>query len=213
MKPVNIIKVYQILGRFTRRFHLPLVDALGKSHRTPFKILMITMLSARTNDKTTAKIAPKLFKRIRKVKDLEKISQRELEHLIYPVGFYKTKARMLKQWPKHIKGRIPDTIEQLTKIPGVGRKTANLVEAQAFHKPAICVDTHVHKIMNRLGYLKTSNATKTEQILRKKLPKRLWSRTNMILVAFGQNWCTPRNPKCKTCPIRKYCNRVGLRKV
>ena len=146
----------------------------------------------------------------------KKFTQKEIEKLIYPVGFYKTKAKHLKQLPIILKqefnNKIPETIEELIKLPGVGRKTANLVVTIAFNKPGICVDTHVHKIMNRIGYIETKTPYETEMRLRDKLPKKYWKTINSILVAFGQNLCTPISPHCSNCPINKYCNRLGVKK-
>ena len=144
------------------------------------------------------------------------LTLKEVETLIYPVGFYKTKARHLKQLPitleKEFNNKIPETIEQLIQLPGVGRKTANLVRSIAFRKPAICVDVHVHRICNRLGYLKTKNPYETEMALRKKLPKKYWERINVLFVAFGQTICKPVSPFCSKCPVKQYCNQVGIKK-
>ena len=170
---------------------------------------------ARTKDEVTSNAAKKLFVKVNKIKDLEKISRKELEKLIYPVGFYKTKAKNLKLLPKILKKEfnsiIPETIEELIKLPGVGRKTANLVVTIAFDKHAICVDTHVHRIMNRLGYIRTKTPHETEIILRKKLPRKYWKTINSILVAFGQNTCKPISPFCSKCPIYKECKRIKVK--
>ncbi|HHE39171.1 MAG TPA: endonuclease III, partial [Candidatus Cloacimonetes bacterium] len=138
----------------------------------------------------------------------------EIEKMIYPVGFYKNKAIHLKKFPevleKEFNNNIPDEIDNLIKLPGVGRKTANLVRAIAFKKSAICVDTHVHRISNRLGYVKTKTPLETEMVLRKKLPEEYWIMYNSYLVSFGQNHCFPRNPKCSSCVIYDECKRVGV---
>jgi endonuclease-3 len=147
--------------------------------------------------------------------DLERISHKELARIIFPVGFYNTKAKHLKELPKILKtlfqNKIPESVDELVKLPGVGRKTANLVVSVAFNKPAICVDTHVHKIMNRLGYIKTKTPFETEMILRKKLPKKYWISINSMLVSFGQHLCRPISPHCSICPIERYCNKVGVK--
>jgi len=214
MKNVDIDKVYTILKKEVRKYKVPVVDLIDIQTNDPFKVLIGTILSARTKDEVTVEACRKLFKRVNKVQDLEKISQKELETLIYPVGFYKTKAKHLKQLPKMLKDKfnnnIPSEVDKLVELPGVGRKTANLVVAVGFKKPAVCVDTHVHKITNRLGYVKTKNPYETEIALRKKLPEKYWITFNSMLVAFGQNLCRPTSPHCSICPIKKYCNRVGV---
>lgn len=217
MKKVQIDKIYNILKKEVKKYKTPIVDLVKIQTRDPFKVLVATILSARTNDKTTAKASERFFERVKKIDDIDKISEKEIQKLIYPVGFYKNKARFLKQLPKTIKqefhGKIPNTVEKLIKIKGVGRKTANLVVSVGFNKQAICVDTHVHRIMNRLGYVKTKTPFETEMELRKKLPNKYWTTINSILVAFGQNLCRPIGPKCCSCPVYGYCNRVNVKKV
>ena len=180
----------------------------------PFRVLVATILSARTKDQTTTFATERLFKAIQSVDDLESIPLETLEALIFPVGFYRTKARMLKKLPGAVKslfgGIIPQTVEELVKLPGVGRKTANLVVTEAFDKHGICVDIHVHRISNRIGLLKSTTPEQTEIMLRKHLPKRYWKTWNRYLVAFGQTLCLPRNPRCNLCPITRYCDRVGV---
>ena len=192
MRSVNIDKIYSILKKEVIDYKVPIVDLIQIQTKDPFKVLITTILSARTKDGTTSIAAKKLFIKIKKIKDIEKFTQKEIEKLIYPVGFYKTKAKHLKQLPIILKqefnNKIPETIEELIKLPGVGRKTANLVVTIAFNKPGICVDTHVHKIMNRIGYIETKTPYETEMRLRDKLPKKYW----------------------KT--INKYCNRLGVKK-
>jgi endonuclease III len=177
-------------------------------------VLVTTILSARTKDETTAKVAEKLFPKVQKIEDLEKIPLAELDALITPVGFHRVKAKHLKELPKVLKekfnGKIPEEIDDLLELPGVGRKTANLVRAVAFQKPAICVDVHVHRICNRWGYIQTKTPLETEMTLRQKLPEKYWLNFNSYLVAFGQNLCTPRKPKCEICPVAEFCNRVGV---
>lgn len=213
MQP-NIPKIYSILKK--QNLHAPVAELISIRTNNPEKILLATILSARTKDETTAAASARLFSKIRSLNDLEIIPEKEIQQLIYPVGFYKTKAKHLKQLPKVLKekfnSKIPETIEELIQLPGVGRKTANLVRAVAFNKPAICVDTHVHRIMNRLGYVKTRNPHETEMALRKKLPKQYWEKLNALFVAFGQTICTPVSPWCSRCPIRQYCKRRGVKK-
>lgn len=193
-------------------YDVPIVDLIEIKTNNPFKVLVTTMLSARTRDENTAKASVNLFKHVKKPNDLEKISLKKIENLIYPVGFYKNKAKYLKKLPKHIKNGIPKELEKLVEIPGVGRKTANLVRTIAFKEDSICVDTHVHRIMNRLNYVETKTPKQTEMSLRKKLPKKYWKDINSILVAFGQNTCRPISPFCSKCPIEKYCPKIGVNK-
>lgn len=215
MKPVNIIAIHKILSKEFKHYNAPVVDLIQIQTKDPFKVLVATILSARTGDATTVNACKKLFLKVNTYKDFEKISQKEIEKLIYPVGFYHTKATHLKQLPeileKEFEGKIPDDVDSLLKLPGVGRKTANLVVAIAFNKPAICVDTHVHKIMNRLGYIKTKTPLETEMALRKKLPVKYWTTINSILVAHGQHVCRPISPFCSICRIEKYCNKVDVK--
>jgi len=182
----------------------------------PFRILVGTMLSAQTKDGVTAVACKRLFRRAKSFKAIERLSEKDIRELIYPVSFYRTKAKHLKQTAVIVReeysGRILETIDELVKLPGVGRKTANLVVQLAFGEPAICVDTHVHRIMNRFGYVETRTPLETEMALRDKLPKRLWNTVNRNLVAYGQHTCTPVSPKCSECPIKKHCGRVGVTK-
>ena len=192
----------------------PVVDLIQIKTEDPFKVLVATILSARTKDETTAKVTEKLFQKVQKIEDLENIPLSELEALITPVGFHRVKAKHLKELPKVLKekfkGIIPAEIDALLELPGVGRKTANLVRAVAFQKPAICVDVHVHRICNRWGYINTKTPLETEMTLRQKLPLKYWLNFNSYLVAFGQNLCTPRKPKCEKCPVAEFCKRVGV---
>jgi|TARA_B100002003_G_C14068241_1_gene513966 endonuclease III len=215
MKKVDISKIYAILKKEVINYKVPVVDLIEIQTQDPSKVLIATILSARTKDETTVQACKKLFQKVKKISDLNKLTQKQLEKLIYPVGFYKTKAKHLKQLPNTLKkefnNKLPDTVEELIKFPGVGRKTANLVVTIGFKKHAMCVDVHVHRISNRLGYIKTKNPLETEMTLRKKLPKKYWANYNSILVAFGQNLCRPINPWCSKCPIIKHCSRIGVK--
>jgi len=194
-------------------YRVPVVDLIAVQTKDPFRILVTTILSARTKDETTAKAAAKLFKKAPDLAGLSRLDEQTIAKLIYPVGFYKNKARFLKELPAALENRggvIPDTVEELTRLPGVGRKTANLVVAVAFNKPAVCVDTHVHRIMNIWGYVKTKTPFKTEMALRQKLPEKYWLRFNSILVAYGQAVCKPVRPHCDRCVIEKDCPKIGV---
>ena len=211
MKLEDIPEVHRRLMRDFKANPAPVIDLMGVQERDPFKILVATVLSARTRDETTSKvISEKLFPAVKNFADLRSLSVYEIEQLIYPVGFYRQKAVALKNMPDVIDekfgGRIPETVEDLCELPGVGRKTANLVVAVAFDKPAICVDVHVHRINNRLGFLKTKDPLETEMKLREILPIELWKTWNACFVSFGQRRCTPRNPKCEGCIIGEFCD-------
>lgn len=213
-KPVDIEQIISILKKHVVDFDVPVVDLINIQTKDPFKVLIATILSARTKDEVTAKVCGRLFEKITAPDDFKQLSEQRIEKLIYPVGFYKTKAKHLKLLPSvldaEFAGVIPSTVDELVKLPGVGRKTANLVVAVAFSKPAICVDIHVHRINNRLGYVKTTTPFETEMELRAKLPKKHWKTYNSVFVAFGQHLCRPVSPKCSVCPIAEYCNKVGV---
>ncbi|QQG38991.1 MAG: endonuclease III [Candidatus Woesearchaeota archaeon] len=214
MKPVNIAAIYNILKKEVPNYKVPVVELIKIKSKSPFNVLVGALLSARTKDEVTTLASKKLFEKVKKPEDFNKLTKKQIQSLIYPVGFYKTKAKHLKQLPKVLEekfnNKIPQTVEELIELPGVGRKTANLVLAVGFNKPAIAVDVHVNRIMNRLGYVKTKTPLETEMTLRKKLPIKYWEKLNYFLVAFGQNLCRPVSPKCSICPIRKHCNRVGV---
>jgi endonuclease III len=214
---VNIGRIFSILDDFLVDYQVPVVDLIRVQKGSSYKILVATILSARTKDETTSVVCERLFKEVPTLKDLDKKSEEEIRDLIYPVGFYKNKAKFLKDLPgavdRQFKGVIPDTIDELVTLPGVGRKTANLVLVQAFNKPAICVDIHVHRIMNRLGYLRSKTPLETEIRLRSKLPREYWIRVNTYFVMLGQSICRPISPKCTICPIKDECRRIKVKKV
>lgn len=210
----DIDQVMELLGQHFNRVQTPVVDLIQVQGGSPFKILVATILSARTKDETTSRVVAELFERISVPDDLDKISAEELDRIIFQVGFHNTKTKHLKELPKVLRekfgGEIPSEIDDLIQLPGVGRKTANLVRAVAFSLPAICVDVHVHRICNRWGYIKTKNPLETEMALRKKLPAQHWLDINSYVVAFGQSLCKPRKPDCDICPIFQYCKRIGV---
>lgn len=214
MKTINIDKAVPLVAEKVKDLHVPIVDLVQAQTKEPWKVLVATILSSRTNDNTTAAAVKKLFKKVKTVNQLAQLSLEQLERLIYPVGFYRNKAKYLQKLPQALKdkfdGIIPDDVESLTKLPGVGRKTANLVVAVAFNKPAICVDTHVHRIMNIWNYVQTETPLETEMALRKKLPEKYWITINSILVAYGQSICRPISPHCDSCVINSLCPKKGV---
>lgn len=212
---MNINAVCSILKTEFEKHRMPVVDLVQEQTRDPFKVLVTTILSARTRDETTTAASQRLFTRVASAGDLHGLSVRTLEKLICPVGFYRNKARFLKQLPdaldEQFGGVIPRTVDELVELPGVGRKTANLVVSVGFGRPALCVDVHVHRICNRLGYVETKTPLQTEMRLRGILPRKYWITFNSFLVSFGQHLCSPINPRCNACPVYRYCRRVGVR--
>lgn len=193
----------------------PIVTQLAEKEESPFAILISTILSSRTKDEVTQKAFERLSARAKSPEEMIRLPQEEIEQLIYPVGFYRTKARHIRQVCAELinrfNGQVPENIEDLLSLPGVGRKTANLVLSLAFGKDAICVDTHVHRITNRLGLVKTRHPEETEIKLMEILPRRYWKRINTLLVKFGQDICRPLSPRCDLCPLRTFCRQVGLK--
>ncbi len=208
----NIIRILRIA---CKKFKEPIVTTISKK-KDPFKVLISTVLSLRTKDEVTHRASERLFEKASTPYEIIKLSPEEIEKLIYPVGFYKRKAKNIIEISKILiekyNGNVPDSIDELLKLPGVGRKTANLVITLGYGKLGICVDTHVHRISNRLGIVKTKTPEETEFALRKILPKRYWIEYNDILVIWGQNICTPISPKCSICKISPYCEKVEVRK-
>ncbi|MBQ7126140.1 endonuclease III [bacterium] len=184
---------------------------LMDSFKNPYLVLIACILSLRTNDKTTYPATLRMLELAKTPAEMKKIHPNLLAKAIYPVGFYENKAKQIIEISRIIdedlNGKVPDEIDELIKFKGVGRKTANLVLSQGFSKPAICVDVHVHRIFNRLGYINTSNPEETEFALRKKLPKKYWIDINTLLVTHGQNICKPIKPLCDACPINLYCKK------
>lgn len=212
---MNIETFLEILEKEVAGYQVPVVDLIAVQTKDPFKVLVATILSARTKDEVTAEASERLFKQAGTVEDLAKLDPGTLEKIIFPVGFYKNKARYLAALPGKMAAdfdsRVPNTMEGLLTLPGVGRKTANLVLAQAFGIPAICVDTHVHRIMNIWGYVETKTPEQTEMALRKKLPEKYWIPVNSLLVAFGQGTCRPVAPHCDRCVLAEKCLRLGVK--
>jgi endonuclease-3 len=207
----NLARVEKSLGKRT-----PPAMVKISQKADPFRILVGCLISARTRDEVTEAACSRLFQRIKTPRGLLKLTSRQLEKEIYPVAFYRNKAKALKSLSSDLierfGGQVPDTLEELLTLQGVGRKTANLTLILAFDGMGICVDTHVHRIANRWGYVETATPEKTEAALRKKLPEKYWKRINELLVGFGQTVCKPLSPLCSQCPVDKYCPRIGVDK-
>lgn len=203
------VKVIQLLKQEYPNWKAPVIEFMSQTGSDPFRLLVATILSLRTKDEVTAKASGRLFEVVKTPQDLLRLSEEEIENLIYPVGFYRNKARVLKEVAKTLiekfGGKVPDSLEDLLSLKGVGRKTANLVLAAGYGKPAICVDTHVHRISNRLGLVKTKSPQQTEFELMKVVPVELWNDINRVFVAFGQTICKPVKPRCDICPVKDHC--------
>ena len=213
-KDFDIDRFVAALAARYRDWNPPIITFIANRGATPFEVLVSTILSLRTKDEVTSQAAKRLFQEAVTPEQILALGERKLSDLIYPVGFYPTKARRLMAISRIIldehDGQVPHTIEALLKLPGVGRKTANLVLVEGFKEPAICVDTHVHRISNRIGYVQTKTPDQTETALRAKLPSKHWIRYNELLVAFGQVICRPVSPFCSKCPVADMCPRVGV---
>ncbi len=213
MKDHQIHEAVRILRRTVSEWEDPAVTQVSQK-RDPYLVLVSCILSLRTQDETTHQASKRLFRLARRPTEMIAFSPEEIEKTIYPVGFYRNKARTILQISRILiekyGGRVPEEIDEILKLKGVGRKTANLVVTLGYGKPGICVDTHVHRITNRWGYVATKTPEETEFALRKKLPQPYWIDINDMLVSFGQNLCRPISPKCSTCPLSKYCDRVGV---
>lgn len=214
--PFDIDRFMKILGEQYRSWNAPVITLIANRGASPFEILISTLLSLRTKDAVTGQAAARLLAVAATPGEMLTLDEARIRELIYPVGFYATKARRILEICRILLaqhgGRVPETIEALTRLPGVGRKTANLVLVEGFGKEAICVDTHVHRISNRIGYVRTKSPDNTEAALRRKLPRRHWLRYNEILVAFGQTICRPVSPLCSRCPVALMCPRIGVAK-
>jgi endonuclease-3 len=211
----KILETLELIEKQIKEFKVPSVTLVSKK-KDPFRVLISCILSLRTKDKTTLDASNKLFMIADSPKGILKLSFLKLEKIIYPVGFYRNKARVILGIARDIlenyAGKVPDTIEGLLKLKGVGRKTANLVLSLGFNIPAICVDTHVHRITNRLGWVKTKTPEETEEALKKIIQKKYWIDLNTTLVTFGQNLCVPISPFCSRCFVFKFCARQNVGK-
>lgn len=214
MEERQINDIIKILKKELAVGTMPVVSHLAENQRDPFVILISTLLSLRTKDEVTAVATDRLFELASTPEEMLKVPLDKIAKAIYPVGFYRVKAKNIhhtcRELIKRFGSKVPDNIDDLLSIRGVGRKTANLVVSLAYGKDAICVDTHVHRISNRLGYVKTKTPDETEFALRKKLPRRHWIIYNTIMVAFGRKTCKPVSPLCSQCPINQYCDRIGV---
>ena len=213
MNTRDIHDVIRILREECARWQVPIVTEVSRTH-DPFRVLLGTMISLRTKDDVTRRATERLFSMAGTPDEMLGLSRSEIEEAIYSAGFYRTKAKNILETCSIILsrhgGKVPDEIDDLLALPGVGRKTANLVVTLGYGKPGICVDTHVHRISNRLGYVSTKNPDETEFALREKLPAQYWIEYNDLLVTYGQNLCVPVSPFCSRCRLFSYCDRVGV---
>ncbi|MCX6815777.1 MAG: endonuclease III [Candidatus Aenigmarchaeota archaeon] len=217
---MKIISVIKILKKNRRKFVTPALTEIAERTSDPYKVLISCLLSLRTKDETTARASEQLYRIAETPKQMMNADIKKIKNAIYSVNYYKTKAMRIKQISeelvKNYNGRVPDDIDELMKFKGVGRKTANIVLVYGFHKHGMPVDTHVHRVSNRLGWVQTKTPEKTEMALRTIVPKKYWMDINDLLVQFGQNVCRPVGPKCNECPVFKYCNyykKVYLKKT
>jgi endonuclease III len=217
MRRDEIHEVIRLIRHEVCRWQETVLGVVAKqSDRNPFLILISCLLSLRTKDKTTWEASDRLFALAHTPASLLNLPVKKIEQAIYPVGFYRTKAKSIHQICRRLidayGGRVPDSIDELVRLPGVGRKTANLVVTVGFQKPGICVDVHVHRISNRWGYIKTKTPEESEKALRRRLPKEYWITYNDLLVPYGQNLCLPVSPLCSRCKLTELCDRVGVKK-
>jgi endonuclease-3 len=207
-------KAIALLKSAIRQWPEPIVGVVAKRSRDPFQVLIATVLSLRTKDRTTAEASARLFVLADTPSTMGRLPARTIERAIYPAGFYRTKAKAIRAICRQLLdrhgGNVPKTIDELLALPGVGRKTANLVLTVGHGLPGICVDTHVHRITNRWGYVKTKAPDETEMALRATLPRRYWITFNDLLVPYGQNLCAPISPWCSRCRLRPMCDREGV---
>jgi endonuclease-3 len=217
METQTLNRILSILRNEIKKWKVPAVGVVaGRAMDRPFETLVSTILSLRTKDAVTEAASHRLLAYAPTPESLVSLSIQEIERLIFPVGFYHTKAKHLRETCRALltdhSGSVPRSMEELLKLPGVGRKTANLVLTIGFGDYGICVDTHVHRISNIWGYVRTKTPEETEFALRKKLPRRHWKTYNDILVTFGQNLCVPVSPWCSRCPVARYCPRIGVKR-
>jgi endonuclease-3 len=214
MTDSEIHEAIRILREEVTQWQTPAVTIVSQREGDPFKVLISCILSLRTHDRTTGPASLRLFARAGSPAAMAALPEEEIVEAIYPVGFYRNKAKQIRELCGRLLtdygGKVPDEIDELLKLKGVGRKTANLVVTLGFGKPGICVDTHVHRICNRWGYVRTKSPEETEFALRERLPAEYWLSINDLLVTFGQNHCHPVSPRCSTCRLAHLCERVGV---
>jgi endonuclease-3 len=207
-------RLLKLLRRAAKGWNAPVMALEAAEHGDPFRVLIGCILSLRTRDEMTAVAAPRLFAQAATPRTMLDLGEEAIARLIYPVGFYRTKAAVIVGICRELIGRfggvVPNSIDALLTLKGVGRKTANLIVSQAYGKPGICVDTHVHRISNRWGLVRTRTPDETEAALRVALPRRYWIEYNSLLVAFGQTICQPPSPWCSRCPVGHLCPRIGV---
>jgi endonuclease III len=212
----DLPEAFRRLRAAAKHWMVPMVYDLAQKGGTPYEILVASLLSARTLDTTTLVVYPELFKRANTPQKMLTVPEAEIERIIHRVAFSAAKAKQILGLSKILidkhNGKVPETIEELDELPGVGRKIANLTVTEAFGHPGITVDVHVHRIVNRWGYVKTKTPDETELVLREKLPSKYWIEINGLLVALGQNICRPTAPICSKCPVYEFCERVGVTK-
>lgn len=214
MQQKDIHRVIQLLRAECRQWATPSVTVIAEQFRSPYAVLVSCVISLRTKDAVTAEASNRLFQRASTPQDMLALSKEEIAALIFPAGFYRTKARQIREMShilvERFGGRVPDELDQLLSLKGVGRKTANLVVTLGYGKPGICVDIHVHRIMNRWGYVATKTPDQTEAALRSRLPQEYWIEINDLLVCYGQNCCVPVSPFCSRCVVSEWCERTGV---
>lgn len=210
----NIDEIIKKIRESIKKYDQPVLERFNKKLKDPYWVLVSCLLSLRTKDETTETATKNLFKAAQTPQQILKLPLKKLKRIIYKTGFYNNKAKAIINVTKKIinefSGKVPDNLQDLLSLPGVGRKTANLVLTVAYNKMGICVDTHVHKICNRWGYIRTKTPDETEMELRKKLPKKYWKKINNYLVLFGQNICLSVSPFCSKCPVSSYCPKIGV---
>jgi len=213
MKPTDLPLVLRYLRKSIKSWRVPVVTKISRQ-QNPFMVLVSCLLSLRTRDEITDAASRRLFVLASSPKKLLRLDPKQVEKAIYPVAFYRNKTLRLYEISRALiddnDGKVPDSLDQLLRLKGVGRKTANLTLVLGHNKPGVCVDIHVHRIVNRWGYVQTKSPNETEKALRCKLPKRYWMEINNLLVSFGQNICKPQSPFCSNCVVLEYCEQVGV---
>jgi endonuclease III len=204
-------EIIPVLRKAAGSAQTPSVTEIAGNSPDPYRVLVSTIISLRTRDKVTLESSKRLFAAAPDLGSLAALDSGAIAKIIYPAGFYRVKAGQLKRIAEELDGRgVPSEKSELLALPGVGIKTANLVLGLAFGIPAICVDTHVHRIPNRTGWIETSTPEASEKALEKVLPRKYWIEINTLLVAFGQQVCTPLSPRCGRCPLRSWCGQIGV---